>query len=619
MAAILVASVGVITAGFLTGFGNEGSPEPTVQAFLLDWQQGNYQQAAAFTTGSRTAVAAQLAAAYSDLDATAMFLSLGSVTQHGNTAEASFRATVDLDQGRHQWLYDGHFRLVAEHGDWFVDWAPSVINPSLGPGDRLAVATSYPQRAEVTDASGMPLLPQSVDYHLGVYPGRLTSMAKTVKAFSAIAQLDDQQVLGEVRAAPPGKFLSLLTVDQASFSALWPRLAKVPGVSVQRKYERLFTGNAEDAGAITGGVGTENSAALRAAGVAYQPGSTVGLSGLEQAYQDTLAGTPTTSVVAVGPGGRQDATLWTAPGHPGLPVKTTLDRDDQAAAARALAGRGDSGEIIAVDSATGSIRALATQAGGTPLPPGGPLNARIAPGMTFSIVSAAAMVRAGVQPNTPLPCASTEAIGGQTFTYTGQQSSATFASDFANGCGTALASMATKLTPGELASSEKAFGIDAAWDLPLQAFPGSVQSASAGASLAAQATGTSGVLMSPLGMAMVAAEVDAGTGHAPVVVQSAQAAQPAGATQWQAPLSGAQLGELRQMMRDAVRSGSARAADIPGKAIYGQAGVVQTGQHAWLSWFVGYRGSMAVAVLQAGRTPVQAAASVAGSFLSSVP
>ena len=610
----LVVTAGVLSAGFVTGFGNDESAESTVQAFLLDWQQGNYKQAAAFTTGSHTAAAAQLAAAYSDLNATASFLSLGPVTEHGNTADAAFKATVDLDQGRHQWTYNGHFGLVSRHGEWFVNWSPSVINPSLGPGDRLAVTTSYPPRAQVVDRSGKPLLPKSVDYHLGVYPGRLADPARTVKAFSGIAKLDSQQVTGEVRAAPPGQFLSLLTVDAGTFQALWPQLSKVQGVTFQRKSERLFPGDAAD---VTGGVGTENSPVLRSAGVAYQPGNTVGMSGLEQAYQDTLTGSPTTSVVVVAPDGHEVSTLWSSQGHAGTQVKTTINAADQTAAARVLAGQGNSGEIIAVDSATGHILALAAHAGGLPLPPGGPLNARIAPGMAFSIVSAAAMMNAGVQPSTPLPCYNSEAVGGQTFTYTGQESSATFASDFANGCGTAFASMSTKLTPAQLAAAEKSFGIGANWDLQLRAFSGSAQSTSTGASLAAQAIGNSGVLMSPLGMALVAAEVDAGTGHAPVLVAPGPAAQSDPPAQGQAPLSGAQLGELRQLMRDAVRSGSAQAANLPGKAVYGQAGVTQTGKRAWLSWFVGYRGSTAVAVLHAGTTPEQSAAALAGSFLSS--
>ncbi len=52
--------------------------------------------------------------------------------------------------------------------------------------------------------------------------------------------------------------------------------------------------------------------------------------------------------------------------------------------------------------------------------------------------------------------------------------------------------------------------------------------------------------------------------------------------------------------------------------MYGQAGVVQSGKHSYLSWFVGYRGSLAVAVLETGSSASQAAAALAGSFLKSV-
>jgi hypothetical protein len=52
--------------------------------------------------------------------------------------------------------------------------------------------------------------------------------------------------------------------------------------------------------------------------------------------------------------------------------------------------------------------------------------------------------------------------------------------------------------------------------------------------------------------------------------------------------------------------------------VYGQSGVVQTGAHAYLSWFVGYRGSMAVAVIETGTTQAQAAAALAGAFLSHI-
>jgi cell division protein FtsI/penicillin-binding protein 2 len=516
---------------------------------------------------------------------------------------------VNLAIGGHQWMYTGRLGLTAKDGRWLVNWAPSVINPSLGTGDRLAVVTTFPPRAQIEDSSGKPLLTKTTAYHVGVYPGQLADPGRTAAAFSAIAGLNSQQVLGQVRAAPPRDFLSLLTLDRASFHSLWPRLSRVTGLTFQRKYERLFGSQAGD---VVGTIGTEDSSALHAEGATYQPGATIGLTGLEHAYQDSLAGTPTARIVVVDPAGRTLTTLWTSQGHSGTPVRTTVDPRIQAAAARALAGQAYSGEIVAVDSRTGDIQALAShQAGGSPLPPGGMLNSRIRPGMAFSIVSAAALLGNGIQADRPLPCQEAARVGGQTFTYSpARQPSGTFATDFASGCGTAFASMSLLLTPARFQQVVKSFGIGADWRLQVPAFSGSASAAPDEASLAAQAIGTGGVLVSPLSMALVAAEVDAGTGHAPVLIASDPAAA------WRAPLSVDQLGALRTLMRKAVQSGSASAADVSGRPVYGQAGVVQTGTRAWLSWFVGYRGNMAVAVLETGSTATQAAASLAGAFLS---
>ena len=44
-------------------------------------------------------------------------------------------------------------------------------------------------------------------------------------------------------------------------------------------------------------MGTETASVLRTNGVQYRPGTTVGLSGLEQTFQRQLTGTPRTEVV----------------------------------------------------------------------------------------------------------------------------------------------------------------------------------------------------------------------------------------------------------------------------------------------------------------------------------
>ena len=608
LAVIVVVAMGALGLGFADGFGGEGSPEPAVRAFLLDWQLHQYDQAAALTNGGTDTVRTELAAAYTDLDANNEFFTMGRITQHGDTAVATYQATVDLAQAGQQWSYVGQFALTTEDGHWVVDWAPSVINPRLTAGDRLAVVTTYAPRAAVEDMNGQPLLSESADYRIGVYPGRLKNPVATAAAFSQLTGLYDQQVLGQIQAAPPSDFLSLLTLEPADFASLWPKLAKVPGLTYQQRTERLFDSSAED---VVGEVGTEDSDLLLDEGASYQPGMTVGLNGLEQTYQDELLGTPTTSVVVVNAAGHDVETLWSsAGGHAGTPVRTTLSSQEQTAAMKAVAGQSSSAEIVAVDTGTGAIRALASRdvPGSAPLPKGGALSARVEPGMAFSIVSAAALLSAGVDANHPLPCEPVTDVGGVTFTYQPDApGTATLATDFADGCGTAFANMSRTLTPQQLTSTERAFGIGSSWQLPLSSFSGSAPTVSGEAAVAAQATGAGGVLMSPLGMATVAAEVAAGTGHSPVLMPTETSAIS------QAPLSGAELQELRQLMRLAVTSGSAHAADLPGTAVYGQAGVVQSGS-SYLSWFVGYSGDTAVAVLETGSTASQAAAALAGDF-----
>ncbi len=615
LAASLAVLGAVVGVGFTTDFGSQDSPDPVVQSFLLDWQQGHYTDAAKLTTGRTAFVSGQLSAAYHNLNATAMFFSLQGISQHGKTAEAKFRATVDLADGGFQWQYQGKFGLVSKGGRWLVSWAPSVIEPSLGPGDRLAVVTTFPPRGQVTDASGNSLLAQSTVYHVGVYPGQLSSTRATAAGFAQVTGLNPAQVVGQISSAPPRQFLSMLTLDSADFTALWPALSHVRGLTWQSAQERLFNDDADD---LIGQVGTENSGVIRAEGSGYQPGTTVGEGGLEAADQDKLAGSPSVAVIVVNSQGKKVATLWSVRGSQEKSLDTTINGQIQAAADKSLAALPASAGIVAVDAATGHIVAVAGhQAGDLPLPSGGLVDARIAPGITFTVVSAAALLGNGLTASSPLPCQNVANVGGQTFTYSpGQSSSATLASDFASGCGTAFATVSLRLTQPSLAAAEKAFGVGKAWDLPVPAFSGSASAASGAAlgeaGLASQAIGSRGVLMSPLGMALIAAEVDSGVGHTPALLPS----QPQ--TAWPVPLAASQLTALRGLMRGAVKSGPARAANLPGVPVYGQAGIVQTAPSHYLSWFVGYRGEMAFAVVEVGHTQAQAAAALAATFLGSM-
>ena len=607
IAAAAIVAVGVLVIGLATGFGTELSAEPTAQSFLLAWQQQQYAAAGALTTAPADTVATGLRSAVAQLDAPQIFLSMKSVVQHGSTAKASFAATVDLAQQGRVWTYQGHFSLRRVGGDWKVVWAPSVINPNLGPGERLAVVTTFPDRAALLDAKGNPLQVKATAYVLGVVPDRLKSPPDTALAFAKPTGLQAGQVLGQITAAPPHSFLRLATLDPPTYARLLPSLRAVPGLQVRPETQRLFQSKATG---LVGAVGSEINQRLRADGALYAPGTTVGLSGLERKYQRELLGTPTTEVVAMNPAGQQTGVLAQWPGVAGTPVRTTIDLSVQDAALTALEGVPNSGEIVAVRASTGEILAVAQHQGSGALPADGALNAKLAPGTAFTIVSAAALAKKDVSPSTSVSCAGSFNVEGQTFTSEGTGELRPFSTDFAEGCGTAFAALSERLTASDWAQVMKEFGIGSEWPgLQVPAFSGSVPATTGQANLAAQTIGQGSVRMSLLSMAMVAATVDAGRWHVPQVLQASDPPS-AGAV-----LDTGIMNTVRGLMRGAVRSGAAQAASRPGPQVYGQVGMVHTGS-GWMSWFVGYRNDIAIAAIETGKTPQLSAAALAGAFFS---
>ena len=618
VAAVVAVVFGAV--GFYGGLWSSSSAEPTVQTFLLDWQQGDYAAAAAQTTGDPVTVANALRTAYRQLHAAAYYLSMGSIKQHSGTADAWFHASVDLGQDGAPWDYQGHFRLRQTHGTWKILWSPAVINPGLRPHQRLAVVTSMPPRAQLLDVSGRPLQSLSTVYDVGIRPGRLKSPEATASALAQATGLDSAALLGQIVSAPRTSFWHLLTLSPGDYARLHRKLAAVPGLAIEPQNIRLFNSVASD---VVGTVETEISSVLQKEGVSYHPGSTVGLTGLQRVYQTQLAGTPTTKVVAESPDGSQVTELKTWPGHPSAPVRTTIDLGTQRAANAAAGAAPGSAGIVAVQANTGRVLAVADhQAAG--LPRVFPLTGRYPPGTAFTIVSTEALL--GTPPpltvNTPLRCLSKSLTGGKTFTNVpavqGLGGLPPFSADFAHACGTVFTGLSQRLMGSrKLEAAAKGFGVGGQWQLPLPAFSGSLPASGSLADLAAHTIGRGGVQVSPLGMAMVAAQVDTGSWHAPSLTSGAGATQTQAAARAVFPASAMQT--LRTLMRAAVRSGAASAPGLAGQPVYGQVGTAQVSKRLWANWFVGYRGSVAFAVMVLSRSPATSAVPAGAQFLSALP
>ena len=610
IAAAAIVAVGVLVIGLATGFGSELSAEPTAQSFLLAWQQQQYAAAGALTTAPAGTVAAGLRGAVAQLDATQMFLSMKSVVQHGGTAEASFTATVNLAQQGRVWNYQGHFGLRRVGGDWKVVWAPSVINPNLGPGERLAVVTTFPDRAAVLDDKGNPLQLKAPAYVVGVMPDHLASPANTAQAFAKYTGLQAGQVLGQITAAPPHSFLRLATLDSITYAKLRPSLRGVPGLMVRPEPQRLFQAKATG---LVGEVGSEINERLRADGALYAPGTTVGLSGLEQKYQRQLLGTPTTQVIAVNSAGQQTGILAQWPGTTGTPLRTTIDSAAQNAALTALRGRvqlGRDRRRPGVDRRRAGGRA----APGVRSPARGRRAEREAGAghrVHHRVRGRAGQARrVRVHPD---PVRELLQRRGADLHQRGDRPAETVQHRFRRGLRHGVRA-AVRAAHGEPVGPSGQ-GVRHRLRLVAAAGAGLLRvgaSAAGDANLAAQTIGQGNVRMSLLSMAMVAATVDAGRWHVPQVLQ---APDPPGGG---AELDAGMMTAVRGLMRGAVRSGAAQAASLPGQQVYGQVGLVHTGS-GWMSWFVGYRGDIAIAAIESGKTPQLSAAALARAFFSAAP
>ena len=614
---VAVLVVGFVTVLFAGGLWSSPSAEPTVQQFLLDWQQHYYAAAAALTTGNPSEVTTELASAYSRLDAPAFYLNMGPISQSGGTATARFTASVDLGQNGAPWMYGGLLTLRRVGSGWKIMWSPSVINPGLRPGLRLAMISVTWHRMPVLDAEGQPLQTPSTAYVVGVLPRRLKDAAATADGLGRVTGIQPSEVLGWIVAAPRKHFLELVMFQPSEYHRLAHRLGKIPGLVAHKRRVLLFNSIAP---AVVGSVGAEASTALRDAGIAYRPGATVGLSGLQSRYQSDLAGIPMTEVVAETSSGHTVRVLKTWAGRAPAAVRTTIDASVQLAASRAVAAAPGSAAIVALQASTGRILAVADRKA-PGMPRIDPLAGRYPPGAAFTIVSTEALLAKGVTGNTPIPCTPSNPVGGHNFRNVPQgktDNGATFAEDFAMSCATAFIGPSQRLSTAELDKAAAGFGFGQRWQLPLTGFSGSVGTSSGAAQVAAATIGQGNVRVSPLTMANVAAEVATGTWHAPSLVTR----PPDARESRQSPFAATTLASLRTLMREAVRSGAARRADVSGHPVYGQVGttLLVSGKHQkWATWFVGYRGDIAFAVVEFTGSSRTSAAPLAASFLRLAP
>ena len=524
------------------------------------------------------------------------------------------------------WTYDTEIALTDGKDGWSVTRTPSVVEPSLAEGETLDATTLQARRGDILGAGDEPLVTRRAVVRYGidktkVAPARAVPSAR---ALASLLDIDPAAYAKLVKAAGPKAFIEALVLrDSDAGTVSDADLRRIKG-AVALGGELPLAPTREFAAPILGRVGPATADIVKKSDGAIQPGDEVGLSGLQARYQEQLAGTPGIVVVAVaseeGSGdGSEDRELFSTDEANGEPLRTTLDAGLQTDAEAALAGVGPASAVVAIRPSTGNILAAASGPGSKGYNTA--TFAQYAPGSTMKVVTALALMRAGVKPTDRVPCTPTLTVDGKGFkNYDDYPASGLgdipLRSAVANSCNTALISQHEKLGDTDLSRAASALGLGDDHDLGFPAYFGSVPKPASETEKAASLIGQGKVLASPMAMATVAASVVKGEAVVPRLLPDADATEASP----EEPLTGKEAAALRDLMRAVVTEGSGRfLSAVPGPPIGAKTGTAEFGSGDPLpthTWMIATQGDLAVAVfVEMGESGSQTAGPILERFL----
>ena len=544
------------------------------------------------------------------------------------TATAVLELTWDLDDTDQDWTYTTTAPLSYQEGEpggWRVGWSSAVVEPTLGPGERLVVRELPAKRGAILGAGGEALVTERPVVRVGIDKTRVTAPEAAASARRLAEQLPDVDAAGfveRVGAAGPKAFVEAIMLRTDGPSPVDRALiAAIPGGALIDA-DLPLAPTREFARPILGAVGAATAELIAESDGELQAGDVAGLSGLQQTYDEQLRGDPGRLVQALpGEGRAGDAReLFRRDATPGAALTTTLDLDLQLLAEGLLAPVESASALVALRPSTGEVLAAASGPGGQGYSTA--TLGRYAPGSTFKVVTSLALLRAGTTPEDVLSCTPTVTVDGRSFkNYDDYPADGvgevTLRTVIANSCNTALISQRDRVSQAALSDAAVGLGLGAERDLGVPFFAGSVPAEAGETEHAASMIGQGRVEASPLSMAVVAASIAHGATVGPRMLQDGTA----DVVEADQPVTAVEAAQLQDMMRAVVTDGSAAFLnDVAGGQVAAKTGTAEYGTdlpprtHAWM---IGIHGDLAVAVfVEDGVSGSRTAGPILDAFLS---
>lgn len=337
----------------------------TAMNFLKQWQEGNYTGMYDLLNGaSKDAhTADDFVKIYqnAEYDLTLQNLEydvLSSLT-YPTSAQVAYHVkfqtnllgTVDRDM---------QMNLNLEGGQWKVLWDEGLIMPELRGGNHLKLNVQFPARANIYDRNGQMIATTTDAYALGIVPADIGDGQEGELVFQ-LAKLTDQTqstIRAKYEDANPNWYVA---IGEASAQAVQDRyniVSQLSGLQISEYSGRFYASNGV-APQVIGymlSISPDQLDEYRRKG--YAGDEKIGAAGIEKTEDEYLTGKPSASLYVVTPDGNIVTRIVQTDPTPSQDIYTTLDKDLQIDAQRALIGL--TGAVVVMERDTGRVLAMAS-------------------------------------------------------------------------------------------------------------------------------------------------------------------------------------------------------------------------------------------------------------------
>lgn len=253
--------------------------------------------------------------------------------------------------------------LGMEDGQWRVNWDESLIMPELEGGNYLRMDRILPTRATIYDRYGNELAAQREAVAIGIWPGYV-DLEEDIGLISLLSGLTDYKsynIITMIEDADPGAYLPLGEVPADQDERRLNQLSTWRPVVASNYSRRLYYGNgvAPHVVGYVSAIQEDEVDEYRRKG--YRSDERVGRKGLEGWGEEILSGVRGGTLYLFNPEGKPVAEWGSAPSQPGQDIYTTLDRDLQYGAQKAMSVF--DGAIVVLERDTGRVLAMVSSPG----------------------------------------------------------------------------------------------------------------------------------------------------------------------------------------------------------------------------------------------------------------